>query len=144
MGERHVSANEHTKLSGAEETGGRGGGQGGWEPGFPTRAVTGPNVSSHRTDVTSGPPSSRPSREAGNLGPYVTHPDFQTWAANSSFLRPWAAPVNHVRSVGGQAAGFQPLMYRVGEHTCSAPSGEFGGRGAFHRQHVFGDPRHHL
>lgn len=55
MGERHVSANEHTKLSGAEETGGAQGGQGGWEPGFPTRAVTGPKVSGHRTDVTSGP-----------------------------------------------------------------------------------------
>lgn len=143
MGERHVSANEHTKLSGAEETGGRGG-----HGGLGARV---PDPGGHRSQreqpphgCDQRPPSSRPSREAGNLGPYVTHPDFQTWAANSSFLRPWAAPVNHVRSVGGQAAGFQPLMYRVGEHTCSAPSGEFGGRGAFHRQHVFGDPRHHL
>lgn len=61
-------------------------------------------------------PSSRPSGEAGNLGLYVTRPDLQTWATNSSFLR----PVNHVGSADRQAAGCKPLTYRVSEQVFSS------------------------
>lgn len=87
MGERHVSANEHTKLSGAEETGGRrgDGGLGARVPG-PGSHRSQRERPPHRCDQR--PPSSRPSREAGNLGPYVTHPDFQTWSLTLVFCGP--------------------------------------------------------